>query len=186
MANFWYKQERWAIRDTECITFGDLVKPFGRKYKGLWRVFGISENGEIMLVSDECIGEVRLLGFAGYRTGVDQLDQLCIDTVKSSKVASVRSINGLDFTRLDKYREEVLKKSLYDKDYWLASDYVSSGGLYHELGLQGICEGLRINIPLQQFNYCSSESNRTFGVRAIVTLRKNVEFHKTKDGYWKI
>ena len=50
MANFWVQQERWAVRDTECITFGDLVKPFGRKYKGMWRVFGISENGEIILI----------------------------------------------------------------------------------------------------------------------------------------
>jgi len=186
MSNFWVQQERWAVRDTECITFGDLVKPFGRKYKGMWRVFGISENGEIMLVSDDCIGAVRLIGSEGYRTGTEKLDQLCINTVKSSKAASVRSMNSFDLTRLDKYRKELLEKLLYEKDCWLAADYVMSGALYYEAGLEAICNGTRTKIPLEEFYRSKMISNRIFGVRAIVTLRKNVEFHKIKRGYWKI
>lgn len=186
MANFWIQEGEWARGENNSVKFGDLVKSFGRKYQGMWRVFGISENGEIMLISDECIGEVRLLGIAGYHNGIDQLDQLCIDTVKSQKVSSVRSITGLDFYKANSKKEsyELLKPHLFERDYWLASAYLCADGISSEAGLEAVFDGIRLSMPL--FIYSGIEYNRTLGVRAIVTLRKNVEFYKTKDGYWKI
>lgn len=186
MANFWIQDGKWAVSGNYRIRFGALVKSFGRKYKGMWRVFGISENGEIMLVSDEYIGEIRLLGLDGYLTGIDQLEQLCIDTVQSSKVASVRSLNSLDFERLSccKERYEILKKHLYKHNCWLATTYTFSKTLHYEEGMDAIYEGIIVNMPLK--NFPGEEYNITLGVRAIVTLRKNVEFKETKDGYWRI
>lgn len=186
MAIFWIQEGEWARGGNNSVRFGDLVKPFGRKYKGMWRVFGINENGEIMLISDECIGEVKMFGLMGYHNGIDQVDQLCIDTVKSKKVAAVRSVNGLDIHKASSQKESytLLKPHLFERDCWLAASYACNSAIYNEVGMEAIFGGVRINLPLSI--YGGTEYSRTLGVRAIVTLRKNVEFHKTKDGYWKI
>ena len=185
MANFWVQVGEKAICENKAVDFGDLVKPFGRKYKGMWRIFGISEYGEIMLVSNECIGEIRLSGFAGYSMGVDRLDQLCIDTVKSSKVAAVRSITGLDISKLNEDRMHLLL-SLFGQKYWLATEFKYSSAISCVVGLEAIVDDARIDLPLEAFEGSHHEYDRTLGVRAIVTLRKNVEFHRTKQGYWEI
>lgn len=180
MANFWIQDGEWARGGNNSVRFGDLVKPFGRKYKGMWRVFEISENGEIMLVSDECVGEVTLEGMEGYNKGIDLLDQLCIDTIKSSKVAAVRSITCLDLKRVRKY-DENLNIYRYKPDYWLATSYICSSGV---CGIHSIYDGRVMSQAL--YLYGGTECKFTLGVKAVVTLRKNVEFTKTKDGYWKI
>ena len=186
MASFWILDGEYAKSENQNIKFGDLVKPFGRKYSDMWRVFGISENGEIMLISDKCIGEVRLLGAEGYLSGIEQMDQLCIDTVKSSKVSAVRSISSLDFSRLipNRKRYQMLKEYLYKFNYWLATTYVWTSDLYYEEGFEAVYDGAKVNMPLERFP--GIEYNRKLGVRASVTLRNNVNFIKTEDGYWKI
>jgi hypothetical protein len=78
----------------------------------------------------------------------------------------------------------LLKPHLFERECWLASTYACNSASYNEVGLEAVFGGVRLNLPLSI--YGGTEYNRTLGVRAIVTLRKNVEFHKTKDGYWKI
>lgn len=180
MANFWIQEGEWARGGNNSVKFGDLVKPFGRKYKGMWRVFGISENGEIMLVSDEPIGEVTLEGMEGYNKGIDVVDQLCIDTIKSSKVAAVRSITSLDLMRVRKY-DEKLNLYKYKPDYWIATSFICSSGV---CGMKAIYKGNLMSILLRV--YGEPERKLTLGVRAVVTLRKNVEFNRTEDDCWKI
>ncbi len=185
MANFWYQSGEYAKSQNQSVRFGDLVKPFGRKYKGMWRVFGTTEAGEIMLISDECINECTLKGekHCVYFKVKEILDNLCADIVKSSKVKEIRSINLSDLwgVGLDKERYQRLRENLFQYDCWTATSYWRS----EDMGIHVICDKI-IKDKRLYLRDTKEEYEYTLGVRAIAVIKKDVQFTKTKDGYWKI
>ena len=97
-----------------------------------WKVFGATEDGDLMLMASDNVKQLMLRGEEGYYTGIDKLNKISREYGYGNGASYARSITYDDVSRLiqcsssrSKYNDAIKKMILYgqyeDGGYWLAT-----------------------------------------------------------------
>lgn len=88
------------------ISYGAIVnyeEPQSLGYTGTWRVLGINDDGQVMLVSSKLIGNMELAGKDGYNNGIKKLNDMCSPYADGKTGVYGRSIKISDLNELIEY-----------------------------------------------------------------------------------
>ncbi len=85
------------------LNIGDYVsyeEPSSLGYSGNWRVLGVNDRGNLLLVSGSNVATQTIHGVDGYNNGIKILDGICDDYADGVVATSGRSINVEDVNKI--------------------------------------------------------------------------------------
>ena len=110
-----------AVGDSVKLQVGNgTVEEYSANGYSNWKVLGV-ENGKLLLVTVENVGDLYLEGKEGYNTGIAQLNDRCDDYLNTTYADEARSIKVEDINRITGFDPE--SYSGYGTQYTYTSNF---------------------------------------------------------------
>ena len=135
----WIQEGNHITNGKRIIHIGDYVdyKPHKRKYTGKWIAIGATDDGNLMIMSEDPISTLKLGGKDGVATGVKRLNTICKKYASGDDAAHVRSLTVEDVEKIFHITKEFDESTLEIR--WTGIDFYQIANANEETQLNDFC-----------------------------------------------
>ncbi len=180
----WISNQSILTNADQTLRIGDIVdyEATGTEYKGRWVVIGATDEGELLILSENIVDMLWLYGSFSYNEGIEKLNDICEKYGKGKGATGARSITIEDveaISALEKFQD--FAWIIYGRNiqqtsfnYWLATKHIA----YNKSGEKLYCFKYVSECQIKEqilLTWLRVSFGDNFGVRAIVSIKPDIQ-----------